>query len=91
MIEGEDDGVLPPELNAQLLARIPKYAGRVETHLLLVELRPGVWEYVLRDYLVYERRYAGAPLSTITLDQAPEIARELRKSRRPPRRRRGRT
>lgn len=86
MIEGENaDGVLPPELNPRLLLRIPKYGGSVEIHVFLVELRPGHYEYVLRNYMILERRYSGT--FTIPLAAAPMLARELRKSRTPPQRR----
>lgn len=87
-IKYEDDGTLPDALRPQLIARIPKYGNSVEIHLLLVEVRPGVRDYCLRDYLVAERTYVGGFM--IPLPVAPELAKQLRMSRTPRKRTRRR-
>lgn len=70
MIETEsNDGVLPSEPEARLITRIRKYGALVEMHVFLVELRPGYFEIVLRDFRVTEGTYSGAytiPLPTLT-------------------------
>ena len=76
MIEGEkQDIVVPRELNAVVLCRLVKYPGFTEQHLLLVELRPGHFEYVLRDWLVVAKRYTNTV--TITMQSASELAEAL--------------
>lgn len=84
MIKVEDsEARLPDELHPQLIARLPKYGNSVEQHLYLVEIRPGHFEYVLRDYWAAERRY-GATI-TLPLPTGVLLAKELRKARTPAR------